>query len=216
MRCRYRGVIQEFLILFIPIFVVIDPFASLPLFLTLTAGMNEKQRRSVAKTANIVAFIFLVVFALVGKFILDYLGISIDALMIAGGLLMLMSGFEMMREGDKPRSKKNRDTEHMDSDGNIAVVPLGTPMLAGPGALSLAIVMTQSNPVSIWPLIILSIAATLFITTLIFFQASRIYSFIGETGSRALTRIMGLLVAAFAVQYILNGFMGWLQYIGII
>jgi multiple antibiotic resistance protein len=209
-------VIQEFLIIFIPIFVVIDPFASLPLFLTLTAGMDEKNRRAVAKTANLVAFIFLVVFALVGKFILDYLGISIDALMIAGGLLMLMSGFGMMREGDKPRSKKNGDTEKVLSDGNIAVVPLGTPMLAGPGALSLAIVMTQSNPVSMWSMIILSIAVTLFITTIIFFQASRIYSFIGETGSRALTRVMGLLVAAFAVQYILNGFMGWLQYIGII
>ncbi len=206
----------QFLMFFIPIFVVIDPFASLPLFLTLTANMDEVQRRKVAKLANTVAFIFLVVFALVGKFILDYLGISIDALMIAGGLLMLMSGFEMMREGDKPRSKKNRDAERMDVDGNIAVVPLGTPMLAGPGALSLVIVMTQSNPLSMWGMIILSVALTLFITMLIFFQASRIYSFIGETGSRALTRIMGLLVAAFAIQYILNGLAGWLSHIGLV
>ena len=203
-----------FLLFFIPVFVVIDPFASLPLFLSLTAGMNEKERRSVAKLANLVAFILLVVFALVGKFILDYLGISLDALMIAGGILMLLSGFEMMREGDKPRSKKNRDSSN--TEGNIAVVPLGTPMLAGPGALSIVIVMTQSNPVSLWPLLILSIALTLLITLFIFFQASKIYGFIGETGSRALTRIMGLLVAAFAIQYILNGMAGWMQTVGLV
>ena len=208
--------LEEFLLFFIPVFVVIDPFASLPLFLTLTAGMDEKQRRGVAKLANLVAFVFLVVFALVGKFILDYLGISIDALMIAGGLLMLMSGFEMMREGDKPRSKKNQDAEHLETSGNVAVVPLGTPMLAGPGGLSLVIVMTQSNPVSMWPILIVAIAVTLFITLIIFFQASRIYGFIGETGSRALTRIMGLLVAAFAIQYILNGLAGWMTYIGLV
>jgi len=203
-----------FLLFFIAVFVVIDPFASLPLFLSLTAGMNEKERRSVAKQANLVAFILLVVFALVGKFILDYLGISLDALMIAGGILMLLSGFEMMREGDKPRSKKNRDSSN--TEGNIAVVPLGTPMLAGPGALSIVIVMTQSNPVSLWPLLILSIALTLLITLFIFFQASKIYGFIGETGSRALTRIMGLLVAAFAIQYILNGMAGWMQTVGLV
>ncbi len=208
--------LEEFLIFFIPVFVVIDPFASLPLFLTLTAGMDEKKKREVARLANLVAFIFLVVFALVGKFILDYLGISIDALMIAGGLLMLMSGFEMMREGDKPRSKKTKDTDNIEMDGNVAVVPLGTPMLAGPGALSIVIVMTQSNPVSLWGLLVLSIAVTLLITLLIFYQASKIYSFIGETGSRALTRIMGLLVAAFAIQYILNGITGWLSGIGLI
>ncbi len=210
------GMMESFLLFFIPVFVVIDPFASLPLFLTLTAGMNEKEKRSVAKLATLVAFVFLVVFALVGKFILDYLEISIDALMIAGGLLMLMSGFEMMKEGDKPRSKKTKDSSNIEMDGNIAVVPLGTPMLAGPGALSIVIVMTQSNPISLWPLLILSIALTLLITLLIFFQASRIYGFIGETGSRALTRIMGLLVAAFAIQYVLNGVAGWLHTIGVI
>lgn len=206
--------IESFLLLFIPVFVVIDPFASLPLFLTLTAGMNESRRRYVASMANIVAFAILVLFALIGKFILDYLGISINALMIAGGLLMLFSGFEMMKEGDKPRSKKSSDIQNI--EGNVAVVPLGTPMLAGPGALSLVIVQTQQNPISMWPIVILSIGITLFITFLIFRAGSRIYGFIGETGSRALTRVMGLLVAAFAIQYILDGLTGWLISIHII
>ncbi len=206
--------IESFLILFIPVFVVIDPFASLPLFLTLTAGMSEDRRRYVARMANIVAFTILVLFALIGKFILDYLGISINALMIAGGLLMLFSGFEMMKEGDKPRSKKSNDIQNI--EGNVAVVPLGTPMLAGPGALSLVIVQTQQNPISLWPIVILSIAITLLITFLIFRAGSRIYGFIGETGSRALTRVMGLLVAAFAIQYILDGVAGWLMEIHVI
>ncbi len=206
--------LSEFLLIFIPIFVVIDPFASLPLFLSLTADMDEKSRRYVAKLSNLVAFSFLILFAFLGKLILDYLGISINALMIAGGLLMLFSGFEMMKEGDKPRSKRSRDITL--PPGNIAVVPLGTPMLAGPGALSLVIVMTQKYPIYMWSIIIISVAITLLITLGIFLQASRIYRFIGETGSRALTRIMGLLVAAFAVQYILDGVAGWLSSIGMI
>ena len=208
------SVIEEFLLIFIPIFVVIDPFASLPLFLSLTADMDENSRRYVAKLSNLVAFTLLVTFAFVGKLILDYLGISINALMIAGGMLMLFSGFEMMKEGDKPRSSRRSDISL--PPGNIAVVPLGTPMLAGPGALSLVIVLTQKYPIQDWALIILSVAITLLITLWIFFQGSKIYRFIGETGSRALTRIMGLLVAAFAVQYILDGIAGWLASIGII
>ncbi len=206
--------LNELLLILIPIFVVIDPFASLPLFLSLTAEMDEKARRYVAKLSNLVAFSFLTVFAFVGKLILDYLGISINALMIAGGLLMLFSGFEMMREGDKPRSKRKKDVNL--PPGNIAVVPLGTPMLAGPGALSLVIVMTQRYPMQFWPLIILAVGLTLLITLGIFMQASRIYKVIGNTGSKALTRIMGLLVAAFAIQYILDGIAGWLTSIGIV
>ena len=206
--------LNELLLILIPIFVVIDPFASLPLFLSLTAEMDEKARRYVAKLSNLVAFSFLTVFAFVGKLILDYLGISINALMIAGGLLMLFSGFEMMREGDKPRSKRKKDVNL--PPGNIAVVPLGTPMLAGPGALSLVIVMTQRYPMQFWPLIILAIGLTLLITLGIFMQGSRIYKVIGNTGSKALTRIMGLLVAAFAIQYILDGIAGWLTSIGIV
>ncbi len=208
------SVIETLLLIFIPVFVVIDPFASLPLFLSLTADMDENSRRYVAKLSNLVAFTLLVTFAFVGKLILDYLGISINALMIAGGLLMLFSGFEMMKEGDKPRSSRRTDISL--PPGNIAVVPLGTPMLAGPGALSLVIVLTQHYPIQDWALIILSVAITLLITLGIFLQASKIYRFIGETGSRALTRIMGLLVAAFAVQYILDGIAGWLASIGII
>jgi multiple antibiotic resistance protein len=207
-------VLDLFLLIFIPIFVVIDPFASLPLFLSLTANMDERSRKYVAKISNLVAFTLLVTFAFVGKLILDYLGISIDALMIAGGMLMLFSGFEMMKEGDKPRSTKKKDINL--PPGNIAVVPLGTPMLAGPGALSLVIVLTQEYPIEDWILIILSVGLTLLVTLWMFYQGSRIYRFIGETGSRALTRIMGLLVAAFAVQYILDGIAGWLATIGVI
>ncbi len=206
--------LNEFLLIFIPVFVVIDPFASLPLFLSLTSEMDEKARMYVAKLSNLVAFSFLTIFAFVGKLILDYLGISINALMIAGGMLMLFSGFEMMREGDKPRSKRKKDITL--PPGNIAVVPLGTPMLAGPGALSLVIVMTQRYSMQFWPFIIFAVGLTLLITLGIFLQASRIYKVIGNTGSKALTRIMGLLVAAFAVQYILDGIAGWLASIGVI
>ncbi len=197
---------NTFLHIFVPLFAVIDPFASLPLYLSFTTGLSSKQRRRIVRDSTITAISLLIFFQFTGIYILDFFGISIEALMIAGGLLMLLVGVEMVREGDKPRSTRKKEKLHEET-GDIAIVPLGTPMLAGPGAISLVIILMGKysySPVNI-AYITVSVIAIIVITALLFLGGDYVARFMGEKGSRAFTRVMGLLVTAFAIQYILDG-----------
>ncbi len=202
--------VNTFLHIFIPLFAVIDPFAALPLYMSLTTGLSETQKRKIVKEASLTAIVLLIFFAFLGIYILDFMGISIEALMIAGGLLMLLVSLEMVKEGDKPRSTKKKVALHEET-GDIGIVPLGTPMLAGPGAISLVIILMSKYPRE-WGSIVISIVGIIILTALIFLGSNLISKIMGEKGSRAFTRVMGLLVAAFAVQYILDGVA---QYFGI-
>ncbi len=202
--------VNTFLHIFIPLFAVIDPFAALPLYMSLTTGLSEAQKRKIVKEASLTAVVLLIFFAFLGIYILDFMGISIEALMIAGGLLMLLVSLEMVKEGDKPRSTKKKVALHEET-GDIGIVPLGTPMLAGPGAISLVIILMSKYPTE-WGSIVISIVGIIILTALIFLGSNLISKIMGEKGSRAFTRVMGLLVAAFAVQYILDGIA---QYFGI-
>ena len=201
---------NTFLHIIIPIFAVIDPFAALPLYMSLTSGLSEAQRRQIVKEATITAIALLLFFAFFGIYILNFMGISIEALMIAGGLLMLLVSIEMVREGDKPRSTKKKAAIHEEM-GDVGIVPLGTPMLAGPGAISLVIILMGKYPGEELSVVI-SILLVILFTSLLFLGSDYISRLMGEKGARAFTRVMGLLVAAFAIQYILDGIS---QYFGI-
>ncbi|OYT58666.1 antibiotic resistance protein MarC, partial [Euryarchaeota archaeon ex4484_178] len=155
-----------FLHIFIPLFAVIDPFASLPLYMSLTAGLSERQKRRIIREATITAIVLLLFFAFFGIYILDFMGISIEALMIAGGLLMLLVSIEMVREGDKPRSTKKKIALEEET-GDIGIVPLGTPMLAGPGAISLVIILMGKYP-SETPLVLISVITVILLTGILF------------------------------------------------
>ncbi len=196
--------IDQFLHIFIPIFVIVDPFASVALFISLTAGLPKQATAKIIDESVLWGFIILLVFALIGSYILDFFGISIEALMIAGGLLMLIVGIEMVREGDKPMAtRKGQEEEEV---GDIGIVPLATPMLAGPGAISLMIILVANY--NLW--IVLLSTVLVFIIVYLFFKFSAVvYHLLGMKGARAFTRVMGLLVAAFAMQYILNGIGIW-------
>ncbi len=195
--------IDQFLHIFIPIFVIVDPFASVALFISLTAGLPKQATAKIIDESVLWGFIILLVFALIGSYILDFFGISIEALMIAGGLLMLIVGIEMVREGDKPRATRKGQEEEV---GDIGIVPLATPMLAGPGAISLMIILVANY--NLW--IVLLSTVLVFIIVYLFFKFSAVvYHLLGMKGARAFTRVMGLLVAAFAMQYILNGIGIW-------
>jgi len=198
--------LDEFLHIFVPLFSVIDPFAALPLYLSFTTGLRKEEKIRIVKESTITAVSLLLFFQFTGIYILDFFGISIAALMIAGGVLMILVGLEMVREGDKPRSTRKKEKIREES-GDIAIVPLGTPMLAGPGAISLSIILMGkygNEPVGVLAIAI-SIIAVIGLTALLFVGGNYISKIMGEKGSRAFTRVMGLLVTAFAVQYILDG-----------
>ncbi len=197
---------NTFLHIFVPVFAVIDPFASLPLYISFTSGLSSKQRRRIIRDATITSISLLIFFQFTGIYILNFMGISIAALMIAGGILMLIVGIEMVREGDKPRSTGKKAKLHEEA-GDVAIVPLGTPMLAGPGAISLAIILMGKYGTKFDGMaeILISIISVILITALLFLGGDYVAKFMGEKGSRAFTRIMGLLVTAFAIQYVLDG-----------
>ncbi|MCI4433907.1 MAG: MarC family protein [Thermoplasmata archaeon] len=198
--------LSSFLHVFVPMFVIVDPFASLALFISLTSNMNKVQIKRTMEESVFYGFLILLFFAFAGIYVLEFFGISIQALEIAGGLLMLFVGIEMVREGDKPRVTKKGE-EVVEEIGDVGVVPLATPMLAGPGAISLMIILMETYD---WITVIISLILVFGIVYLFFYFSSRIYKYLGKKGSRAFTRILGLLVAAFAIQYILNGFGGWI------
>lgn len=195
----------EFLVIFIPMFVVIDPFGVMPVFLVLTKNMDPISRRKTLRYSVIFAACLLIAFALVGKWILDYLSVSIEALMITGGLLLLVIGISMLYEGDMPRSRRKgaeeTDTEHHAPE-DVAFVPIGTPMLAGPGAISVAIILAgTADPL----LVIVALLTVMAISASVLWKADLVYRMIGNAGTRALTRVMGLITSAYAVQMILDG-----------
>ncbi|MGC8565202.1 MAG: MarC family protein [Thermoplasmata archaeon] len=200
---------SDFLHVFVPMFVIVDPFASLALFISLTSRMNPENVKKTINESVLYGFIILIFFTFAGIYVLEFFGISIEALEIAGGLLMLFVGIEMVREGDKPRvSKKGEEVE--EEIGDVGLVPLATPMLAGPGAISLVIILMETYS---WVLVIISLVIVFAIVYAFFFFSSKLFKIIGLKGSRAFTRILGLLVAAFAIQYILNGAGSWISHL---
>ncbi|MGC8562684.1 MAG: MarC family protein [Thermoplasmata archaeon] len=191
----------QFLYVTIELFVVVDPFAAMIMFIAFAKGETDKERRRMANDATLASFLILIFFAFVGYYILLYFGISIAALEIAGGILILLTSIEMVTEGDKPSGKKG-ESEEGEAKRDVGIVPLGTPLLAGPGAISLVILLMHDyNHV----IVVLGIIVVSVVTFLLFLSSFFIYRVIKEKGARALTRVFGILVAGFAVQYILTG-----------
>ena len=197
-----------------PLFIVVDPFASIGLYLGLTQRHTPAERRAIAAKAAVFATCVLLLFAFVGRQLLDYLGIELYSLQVAGGILLTIIGLNMLKEGEEPG---HHDAVPIATGGTHPVVrptphdpsfvPLGLPMLAGPGAISLVVVQTTSFHLTV---IGLAIALTMGAALLVLLIASRMQRLIGEDGARVITRIMGLLTVAFAVQYIFDGVNGWL------
>ncbi|MCL5874708.1 MAG: MarC family protein [Candidatus Thermoplasmatota archaeon] len=197
------SVFADFLHITIELFVVVDPFAAMIMFISLAKGEAVRERRRLVNDATLSSFLILLFFAFVGSYILLYFGISIAALEIAGGILILLTSIEMVTEGDKPSGKKGQDEGGL-AKRDVGIVPLGTPLLAGPGAISLVILLMNDYKHEIL-LVVLGIVVVSFITYLLFLSSFYIYDILKEKGARALTRVFGILVAGFAVQYILTG-----------
>lgn len=205
--------INALLLVFVPLLVIVDPPASIGLFLGLTQEHERSMRWRIALKAAVFAAAVLVVFTLAGKGILAFLGIEIYALQAAGGLLLVMIGLNMLREGREiPRREIQLPTggEHLPGEdpGDPSFVPLGLPMLAGPGAISMVIVQTTTAGFGIVSLAVVLVMA---VTGLVLMMAARMQRFLGDNGSRVITRIMGIITVAFAAQFVFDGVAGWLE-----
>ncbi|MGC8609108.1 MAG: MarC family protein [Thermoplasmata archaeon] len=190
--------IIEFLKVFMPIFIVIDPFGSLVLFTSMTYGFSETEKTRATKDAVVYGSIILVLFALAGHYIIYFFGISIEALEIAGGIILLLMAVEMIMEGNRPKSSGSEIKDY-----DIGIVPFATPMLAGPGAISLVIILMGGGIVD-KIFTIISILIIFGIVYIFFHKSSTVSKLIGDRVMKAVSRIFGLLLAGFAIQYFIN------------
>jgi len=181
---------------FIELFVIVDPIGNVPVLLSLTSDLRPRERVRVAYRAVSFAGVLILAFAVSGKLVLEYLGVSIEALMIAGGLLLLRAALGMV-EGD-PTGFRIEPEERLD----VAYVPLGTPLLAGPGAIVTVIVMLHRygrlETILACGLVMLATLAT-------FLAAEPLARALGRSGIRVLTRVMGVVLAGIGVQMVLDG-----------
>ena len=198
---------------FATLFVTIDPVGLAPLVLALTAGARPEMRRAMAVRASVIAFLILIAFAFVGAGILTFLGISMPAFRIAGGLLLFWIAFEMVFE--KPKSSGADKGGHADAGHpqpigedirHLAVFPIAIPFLAGPGAISATILLSaQAHDPLTMAMLVLIIAGIIGLSFAIFIAADRIDRYLGDTGRNVLTRLLGVLLAALAVQFVADG-----------
>lgn len=192
---------------FVTLFVTVDPLGLAPLFIGLTAGMGPKDRRQVALRATSIATAVLIVFALAGGKLLALLGISLPSFRIAGGLLLFSTAFQMVFSQKEPRDKSDADRAvTLDHIRDIAAFPLAIPLLAGPGAISASILAASKAPsVAAFAGFIGLIVAVMGIGLAVFLMADPIDKRIGETGRVVIGRLLGLLLAALAVQFVADG-----------
>jgi multiple antibiotic resistance protein len=190
------------------IFFLVDPLATLPSFVAITAGADKARRRRMAAKASFTCFVVLTSFALAGRLIFRMFGITLPAFEIAGGLILLLIGIDMLEARRSPTQESTDETAEAAGKEDAGIVPLGIPMLAGPGAISSVMVLVAQASTFVHMLAILSaIAITALASFGVLNGAERVRRILGETGIRILVRIMGLLLVALAMQFFVNGLM---------
>jgi multiple antibiotic resistance protein len=197
----------EFLLLaFSSIFFIVDPIACIPTFLALTADDELARRRRMAKRAAWTCFLVLSGFALAGTLVFKMFGITLPAFRIAGGLIMILIGLDMVQARRSQTKETVSETQQAMEKEDVGIIPLGVPMLAGPGSISTVMaLMAQSANWQHSVAIIITVALTAVLSYWILAAADRVGRRMGDTGIRILTRFMGLLLMAIAVQFILSG-----------
>jgi multiple antibiotic resistance protein len=187
------------------LFVVVDPIGLVPIFLSLTRGMDAAERRRIAVQAPLIAFAVLAGAALVGDWLLRQLGIGLPAFRIAGGLLLFAIAFEMVFER---RTDRRANSDSTSGDGHsVAAVPLGVPLIAGPGAITAIILLAGKaawQPIALAGLLV-TIALVMGACMAVFSLASRVERLIGHTGQVVMARLLGVILAALAVQFVADG-----------
>lgn len=195
-----------FLVAFPAIFTIVNPLGAVGPFLGMTARDTEEKRLSTAYRACLLATVVLAVCGAIGGILFQFLGITLPALKIAGGSLLFLVAIDMLNARESRSKATDEEREEGALKEDIAIFPLGIPLLSGPGAMiSVFILMERARPGIEQALIFVAIAATMLVSYLVLSQASRLARLLGATGINVMSRMMGLILAAIAVQFILTG-----------
>jgi len=190
---------------FITFFTIIDPIGGVPFFLSITAGYSDVERKMIALKASLTAFITLLLFLWMGKYLLSFFQISVSSFKIAGGILLFLIAVEMLFGKTTQVKTTEKETLKIKEKEDVSIVPLGIPYLAGPGAVTTTIILGETS--NLYTKLGLSgiIFLVILITFLIFSQSSKISKLLGELGTKAVVRILGLILASIAIEYIITG-----------
>ncbi|WP_146588027.1 MarC family protein [Puniceibacterium confluentis] len=189
---------------FVTLLVVIDPIGLTPIFIALTSGADSRHRRTVALRACAVGAAVLFLFAFLGESVLNFIGISMAAFRISGGILLFITALDMLFER---RTKRREDTAEQDADfPDPSVFPIAIPLIAGPGAIASVILLTGQTSDALGMASVLAVlVGVLLIVLVFFFSAGLVERALGKTGITVVTRLLGMLLAALSVQFVLDG-----------
>lgn len=190
---------------FTSILFLVDPIAVVPAYLAFTRGEDSERRKATARAACVAAAITLLIFASAGDLILKMFGVTLPAFRIAGGFILWLVAMDMLRAKRSTQEGTEELVEGQQKE-DVGITPLGIPMLAGPGAMSTVMVLgAQANGPMSKLVVHASIIATMLISWIMLRLGDRVFARLGESGIRVATRVMGLLLAAVAVQFVLSG-----------
>lgn len=198
------AIIPFALLCFTSFFTLTNPLGTMPVFLTMTNGMDEKERKHIVKRATIISFIILIAFTFCGQFLFKFFGISTNGFRIAAGIIIMKIGYDMLQA--RYTNTKLRDEEIKTYADDISVTPLSIPMLCGLGAIANGIIMMDDA--NTWALkgTMVGVIALVYILTYIILRLStRLVVLMGETGNNVMMRLMGLILMVIAVEFFASG-----------
>ena len=192
------------LLCFTSLFTITSPLSTMPVFLTMTQSLDEKERRAVAIRSTLVACCALLLFVLAGQFLFKFFGISTNGFRIVGGIIIFRIGFDMLQVKYTPMNLRKEEIKEYAND--VSVAPLGIPLLCGPGAIANAIVLMQeAHSFEMKTALIVAIVLVYVVTFCLLRWAGQLVKFIGETGNNVMMRLMGLILMVIAVECFVSG-----------
>ena len=198
--------IELFISTFITLFVVIDPVGCAPIFAGLTAGTPASHQRSMALRSSFVATLIMLAFALIGESLLDTIGVSMPAFRIAGGIMLFLIALEMVFEKRTQRRENRAEEAKGKEHEDISVFPMGIPMIAGPGAMaSVMLLMARVDGFASHAIVVAALLAVMALTLFALLVAAPLIRLVGAKIEAAITRLLGVILAALAVQFIIDG-----------
>lgn len=203
--------LPDFMLLaFTSFFTMVNPLGTIPVYTSLTGNLSSAEAKKVAYKAVITATLTLFLFAFAGKFIFNFFAISVNSLKVVGGIIFFMAGFDMLQARLIRTKQDNETTNQFVND--VAITPLAIPIICGPGAMTVSIVLYSEAVHWEQKLVVFGTIVVIMLITLIFLLSGRkIISFVGENGNKVLMRIMGLIVMVIAVEFLFSGLKPILQ-----
>lgn len=199
-----EGILEFTIMAFTSLFTMMNPLGIIPVYITLTSHLSPKAAKRVAYKAVFTGLVTLIMFAIAGKFIFDFFAITIHSLRVVGGIIFFIAGYDMLQA--RLNRTKSREDEHFEDSKDVSISPLGIPLISGPGAITVSIVLYNDAAELSFKIVLLAVILLLMVIMLISLLGGRqVMKFLGENGNKVLMRIMGLIVMVIAVEFLFSG-----------